>query len=527
MKSSSPNKNHAPPNAIQPVTIRLARPEDVDGAKRVADRHREELGFVILPALRAAQQKGWLLVAVKDETVIGFAHFRIRKDKNATLYEIVVDKPYRQQKIGKRLVQRLTWLVNVAGGEHVRLKCPQSLSANRFYEQLQFKRTDTEAGRKRPLNVWYYNLPPLPPSLELHENGAGAFHSKPRSSPHFFASATIAPGEIRKIYELWHTHAHDFHWPRGKPNPFQRLLISPVLASPATFDFVRELKRTGETEEVMFDSGGYFVQKGDITYYELYAKLLEIYHTENWADIYILPDNPPLSKDSMSAAADKIRQTVDGSVSFAYQLPNEIRKKVMPVVHAKRPSHINYCLQNYEPLIDDSHRIGFGSFATSGATNSINRINADILNLLSRLTSKLNGSALHSFGISTPPAVFCLAKVGISSFDSNGWMRTAGYGKIFFPFISGRMIDCKTRGYARIHSDELEPLKLHTRHRCPFCESFDDISDGNGRWLRIMHNLTVMSELWAHHCTPRWEILREYSGNYYRMLRTTDILTSD
>ena len=513
------------PSSIQPVVVRLAKPEDVDGAKAVADRHKEELGFVTLPVLREAQENNWLLVAVQDGQVIGFANFRIRKDNNATLYDIAVDKPYRKQKIGKRLIQRLTWLVNVAGGEHIRLKCPQSLPANRFYEQLRFEQTATEPGKKRPLNVWHYYLPPLPRSLQLHENGTGLLYTTPDCSPHFFASATIAPGEMRQIYELWHTYAHDFHWPRGKPNPFQRLLISPVLASPTTFEFVRELKRTGETEEVMFDSGGYFVQKGDITYNELYAKLLNIYHTETWADIYILPDNPPLSKDSLSTAEDKIRQTVDGSLTLAYQLPEAVRKKVMPVIHAKHPSHLDYCLQNYEPLIADSHRVGFGSFATLGATNSINRVNEDVLRLLRELTAQLNGTSLHSFGIASPPAVFCLASVGINTFDSNSWMRSGGYGSVFFPFVFGRRIDCKTRKYTHIFKDDLEPLKLDTGHRCPFCESFDELSDGNGRWLRIMHNLTVMAELETHHLTPQWRILKERSPHYYRMLEIIDAST--
>jgi GNAT superfamily N-acetyltransferase len=136
------------PSSIQPTIVRLARPEDVAGAKSVADRHKEELGFVTLPTLREAQEKGWLLVAVQDGQVIGFANFRLRKDNNATLYDIAVDKPYRKEKIGKRFIQRLTWLVNVAGGEHVRLKCPQSLPANRFYEQLRFEQTATEPGKK-------------------------------------------------------------------------------------------------------------------------------------------------------------------------------------------------------------------------------------------------------------------------------------------------------------------------------------------------------------------------------------------
>ena len=507
-----------PPNAIQPVTIRPARVEDVFGVKTLADQHKVELGFIRKSILYKAQEKGWLLVAVKNEEVIGFANFRIRQDNNATLYDIVVDKPYRKQNIGKRLIQRLTWLVNVASGEHIRLKCPQSLPANAFYEKLQFTHTGTEIGKKRPLNVWHYFLKPLPRRFEFNDND-GFLHTPPEHSPHFFASATIAPGEIRKIYELWHTHAHDFEWSRGKPNPFQRLLISPVLASPSTLAFVRELKRTGETEEVMFDSGGFFVQKGDVTYNELYSKLLEIYHSENWADIYILPDNPPLSQDSLSTAEDKIRQTVDGSISFAYQLPTEIRKKVMPVIHAKQPFHLDYCLQNYETLIADSHRIGFGSFATRGATNSINRVNADVLRLLDNLVPRLNGSRLHSFGISTPPAVFCLAKVGVKTFDSNGWMRTGGYGSIFFPFMYGKRIDCKTRRYSRVHKDEFEPLKLNTGHRCPFCTSFDELSDESGRWFRIMHNLIVMTELGTYNHKPQWGIFKEHSGHYYRMLK--------
>lgn len=522
MKTSSRNKvSVRTPNDTQSITIRLARPTDVAGAKHLADLHRVELGFVREIVLQESQQRRWLLVAVQDAVVVGFANFRIRKDKNATLYDIVVDERYRNRSIGKRLIQRLTWFVNVAGGEHIRLKCPQSLPANTFYEKLRFTHVETETGKKRPLNVWQYTLKPLPRTFEFYENGSEPLYAKPERSPHFFASATIAPGEIRKIYELWHTHAHDFHWPRGKPNPFQRLLISPVLASPSTLAFVRELKRTGETEEVMFDSGGYFVQKGDIAYHELYAKLLEIYHTEDWADIYILPDNPPLSKDSLFDAEGKIQQTVHGSVSFSYQLPAHIRSKVMPVIHAKQHYHLDYCLQNYEALITESNLIGFGSFATSGATNSINRVNERNLKLLLGLTSQLNGTALHSFGIATPPAAFCLAKVGVSTFDSNSWMRSGGYGKVFFPYTAGRMIDCKARGYARIHSDELEPLKLHTGHRCPFCESFNEISDGSGRWHRIMHNLIVMTELETHHPKPQWEILREYSDRYYQMLKTT------
>ena len=194
MKNSSRAKLiSVTPNEIQPVTIRYARETDVAGAKDLADRHRVELSFVRTSVLHEAQKKKWLLVAVQDEQVIGFANFRIRQDKNATLYEIVIDEPYRKQKIGKRLIQRLMWLVNVAGGEHIRLKCPQSLPANAFYEKLQFTRTDTEIGKKRPLNVWHYFLKPLPRRFEFNENGDGFLHSPPDHSPHFFRFSNDCP----------------------------------------------------------------------------------------------------------------------------------------------------------------------------------------------------------------------------------------------------------------------------------------------------------------------------------------------
>ena len=147
--------------------------------KTLADQHKVELGFIRKSILYKAQEKGWLLVAVKNEEVIGFANFRIRQDNNATLYDIVVDKPYRKQNIGKRLIQRLTWLVNVASGEHIRLKCPQSLPANAFYEKLQFIHIESETGKKRPLNVWHYSLPSLPRTFEFHENGTGFLYNAP------------------------------------------------------------------------------------------------------------------------------------------------------------------------------------------------------------------------------------------------------------------------------------------------------------------------------------------------------------
>ena len=510
------------PQHQQPITIRPARESDVEGAKRVAEACRRELGFANIAILRTAQSNGWLLVAAEwnfegnSERIIGFANFRIKKDRNCTLYEIAVQKEHRGKGIGKRLLSKLIRMVHVAGGELIRLKCPEELQANAFYEKNRFELVKIEEGKKRRLNVWQYQIP-------QHYDLLNPTDAVPTKTTQFFTSLTVKPDEMQKLYRLWHEHAHRFDWGYGTPNPFQRILISPVVSHKQTLNFVRELKRTGETQEVMFDSGGYFVQKGDITYYDLHRKLYEIYQKEDWADVFVLPDNPPLSKDSLAEAEMKIRQTVEGSLRLYRDLPESIRLKTMPVVQATKGEHIDYCLRNY---LKDSYgfgRIGFGSFPTSGATNSINRLNVNALMLLRQLGERLaeNGFGLHTFGISTPPAIYLLSLAGVQSFDSNGWMRSGGYGKIFLPFMRGYVVTFNSRRNSNLNEIEFQKWKEIVNHDCPFCTSFKQLSES--RWHRIMHNLTVMTELETYHRTPQIEVLKHLSSKYYRILKNFEL----
>ncbi len=521
------------PQHQQPITVRLARKEDIAGAKRIADQNRSELGFINIAILRVAQSKGWLLVAAewedqrKRDIVIGFANFRIRQDRNATLYEIAIADTHRRTGVGTRLMSELIRRVHLAGGQYVRLKCPEGLSANHFYPKCGFRHVETEQGKKRRLQVWHYHIPPMhskemetfpitPPNSVVDEREARhpiGWEAESHIPARFYASLTVAPDEMRTLHRLWHEHAHDFDWKFGKPNPFQRVLISPVVASKQTFDFVRELKRTGETEVAMFDSGGYFVQKGDISYYDLHRKLYECYQREDWADIYVLPDNPPLSKDSLSSAEAKIKQTVEGSLRLYNDLSDTIQQRAMAVVHATKSEHLDYCLRHYKNF----KKIGFGSFPTSGTSNSINRLNINALMILQRLTRMLNsdGVKLHTFGISTPPAIYLLSLAGVNSFDSNGWMRSGGYGKVFLPFMRGYMVTFNSRNNGSLNEAEYKLWKENIQHDCPFCDSFDRLS--NNRWDRIMHNLIVMAELETHQRTPQMDMLQELSGAYYRM----------
>ena len=134
------------------LKIEDATVADVQNCKQIADRHRTELGFVMLPVLKEAQAKGWLLVAKVGHTVIGFVNYRLRKDKNITIYEIVVDDSHRNSGIGRKLIETLKSKLHPDA--YIRLKCPVGLPSNEFYACVGFEHTAIEPGKKRQLNVW-------------------------------------------------------------------------------------------------------------------------------------------------------------------------------------------------------------------------------------------------------------------------------------------------------------------------------------------------------------------------------------
>jgi len=146
-------------------SIRKAVPADLDAVKHLADAHRHELGFVLLPSLREQIERGQLLVAIDAgpgvhaaADPVGFVDFHRRRDGQVTLYHIVVGSPSRARGIGRALLQALIEAARQAGCSRIALKCPVDLPANEFYRRNGFHLEETLDGRKRPLNVWVLGL---------------------------------------------------------------------------------------------------------------------------------------------------------------------------------------------------------------------------------------------------------------------------------------------------------------------------------------------------------------------------------
>ncbi len=328
----------------------------------------------------------------------------------------------------------------------------------------------------------------------------------------FIASITRHCTEIQNLLEDWYKFGE-------KRNPMQYILVTPLFTPSSTLSLIREMKESGEISEVWFDSGGYFVQMGRITYQEMYYKLLKYYQENAWADVYVLPDYVPLSGDNSEDVWYKVKTTAEMSSLFYSEIPDILQSKTLGVVQGHTIKQIEYCLKSYINV--GIPRIGFGSFGTGGKSSSVNMVNRESLRNLMHIQKvvKRYNMKLHAFGVGTPPIIYLLNMLNVDSFDTVGWMKTAGYGKIYMPFIRGYNItyhDLTARG---LQKEDFLKLKQITGHDCYFCRSFTDLMEN--RSFRIMHNLAVILDTIELTGTKTIEVrrlLEDYAPYYANML---------
>lgn len=327
-------------------------------------------------------------------------------------------------------------------------------------------------------------------------------------------SLTIDASLLRKLLRLWDASG-------DSRNPFAFVLITPLFTGPSTLKLVREELKEKRGSTIYFDSGGYYVQQGKISFGDLYCELRDYYlDTANqWADWYVLPDNVPTSQDCVKDVERKVLDTITATRLFHAEMPSAIQERAIPVIQGHTFTQVNQCLETYREM--GATYIGFGSFGTSGATNSINVADCRSAETLSHIVTQLRSEnvRLHTFGISTPPAIYAFDRLGIYSFDSMAWLRSAGYGKVFLPFIRAYNVSHRSTRNRALTQEEFEELRLRTGHQCPFCESFENLRED--RVYRSLHNLAVVMETAEGssemNSTEIARLIADKSGRYYKM----------
>lgn len=300
----------------------------------------------------------------------------------------------------------------------------------------------------------------------------------------FVASMTHRANDLKQIISLWKSSG-------DKRNPFARTIFTPLFAESGTNILMKERFKT--VGGVIFDSGGYYVQQGLVTYESLYQKLLQFYRQNQWADWYVLPDYVPTSSLTTEEVDSRVKATVSISRLFQTEMPENLKSKCIPVVQGHTFEQVQFCVENYVEI--GASYIGFGSFGTSGDNNSINTITRQSIQMIEflRKHTEKHGLKIHLFGIGTPSVLPLFRELGIDSFDSSCWSRTAGFGNVYLPFmgrrnITGRMLR-EIGGEAYTKAKFIE-LRDATGHDCAFCRDVDNLT--TNRLSQMMHNLCVM-----------------------------------
>jgi N-acetylglutamate synthase-like GNAT family acetyltransferase len=141
-------------SGISEIKLRKAVPEDLPSLKTLADAHRHELGFVHRQALLRSIHQQEVIVAQKADKLIGFVEYHHRQDLQTTVYHIVVEPEHRDQGIGRILMETLRQESYQLKKQFIRIKCPEELKANRFYEHVGCHLVGKEEGKRRTLSIW-------------------------------------------------------------------------------------------------------------------------------------------------------------------------------------------------------------------------------------------------------------------------------------------------------------------------------------------------------------------------------------
>lgn len=302
----------------------------------------------------------------------------------------------------------------------------------------------------------------------------------------FVASLTVCPSDIRKVRE----HVRMVH---SRLNPLKHVLVTPLFINPNSLKMAHDMAAEGYS--IHFDSGGYYVQIGKLAYEELYMPLLDIYRANRWAKVYTLPDHVPLTQDTAEVVTQKVRDTIDFSTHFFHEMPDELKPRAMPVVQGHNYRHIDACLTAYLKL--GVKRIGFGSFGTSGANNEINVTTKSAIELARYVinVAHSNNIRVHLFGVGTPALIAMIKGIGADSFDSSTWLKSAGFGQVFLPFMRAYNISHRNttselqRG---ITFEQFEDWRKLTGHNCELCASLPNLQ--RFKMYRAVHNLVVTAE---------------------------------
>ena len=212
------------------------------------------------------------------------------------------------------------------------------------------------------------------------------------------------------------------------------------------------------------------------------------------ADVFVSLDYPPLMSDSGSARRSKIIASMKNFKILSERFPHKI---IMPVVHGRTISEVELSISSIFRSANEPKWVGLGGMVPllrhRYISKDISEMGAEVFiaKALSLIRKAFPSSNIHVFGAGgtrTFPAVFSL---GADSADSIGWRQAAGFGSIFLPLKSQRVV--------KWNRDRRPPRRLLDRGdlvqlemcRCPICNSTISIESKLSAFRVSFHNRSI------------------------------------
>ena len=189
----------------------------------------------------------------------------------------------------------------------------------------------------------------------------------------------------------------------------------------------------------MLDSGGFVLSKNPNAKWtvKVVGDLIEKVD----ADIFVTLDLPPSLNDSASDRKKKINCSMRNFRILRERFPN---KTMMPVVHGRTRRELELSLRLLEEDASTLDWVGLGGVVPLLQRRHTRDLaeapECFIATALTLIRETLPHSRIHVFGAGgtrTFPAVFAF---GADSGDSIGWRQAAGYGSVFLPLKSQRVV---------------------------------------------------------------------------------------
>jgi hypothetical protein len=127
-------------------------------AVHLANRHREELGFIPNSTYLPALQRGRAVFAVHDGEPIGFLLLGVRS-RVLRIHQTVIEQPCRRLLHATRLVASTLALPGCEAVKEIRLRVAADLEANHFWKSIGCEHVGTDVGgTKRGRKILHWRL---------------------------------------------------------------------------------------------------------------------------------------------------------------------------------------------------------------------------------------------------------------------------------------------------------------------------------------------------------------------------------